>query len=238
MKIAVHQPQYLPWLGYVDKIDQADCFVLLDDVQFKKNEWQNRNRIKTATGWQWLTVPVLQRFPQRISEVRINNAVSWSRKHLQALISNYARAPFFDIHRPFFVEVYARQWTFLADLNRSMLRYLVEVLGLQTHLVLASSLALPDCDQVTDRLIALCQALGADTYLSGTGGRDYLDLRRFEAAGLQICFQAFQGSRYPQRFGVFEPNLSIVDLMFNCGERSLQVLREGRAEVQAREESR
>jgi hypothetical protein len=221
-------------LGYIDKIDQADCFVLLDDVQFKKNEWQNRNRIKTASGWQWLTVPVLQHFPQRISEVRINNAVAWSRKHLQALISNYARAPFFAIHRPFFAEVYARQWTCLADLNESILRYIVEVLGIQTPLVLASSLALPDCDQATDRLIALSQALGADTYLSGVGGRDYLDLGRFEAAGLQVCFQAFQCAGYPQRFGVFEPNLSVVDLVFNCGAQSLQVLRQGRAEVQAK----
>lgn len=226
MKIAIHQPQYLPWLGYFDKIDQVDCFVLLDDVQFKKNEWQNRNRIKTAAGWQWLTVPVLQRFPQRILEVRINEAVPWTRKHLQALISHYTGAPFFSVHRPFFEEIYRREWTLLTDLNHVTIAYLAEALGSHTKLVLASSLALPDSAMSTERLIAICHALGADTYLSGSGGRSYLDLERFSAAGLQVLFQVFQCRSYPQRFGAFVPNLSIVDLLCNCGAESLQLLRD------------
>lgn len=226
MKVAVHQPQYLPWLGYFDKMDQADCFVILDQVQFKKNEWQNRNRIKTAAGWQWLTVPVLHRFPQRISEVKVNNAAPWSRKHLGALVSNYSGTPFFDVHRPFFEEIYARDWTLLLDLNLATLSYLAQVLGIRTKLHLASSL--PERGEATDRLVAICQALGADTYLSGAGAREYLDVQRFEEAGIRVVFQAFQCPLYPQRFGAFEPNLSLVDLMFNCGEASLQVLRQGR----------
>ena len=239
MKVAIHQPQYLPWLGYFDKMDQVDGFVLLDTVQFKKNEWQNRNRIKTASGWQYLTVPVFHRFPQRISEVRINNAAPWSRKHLQALISNYSGAPFFDVHRPFFEEVYHREWNLLIDLNLRILDYLVEALGVQTKLVLASSLraginpappeGLPG--EKTDRLIAICQALGADTYLSGIRGKGYLDLGRFEEAGIQVLFQAFQCPWYPQRFGPFESNLSIVDLLFNCGSGSLKIIRQGRREA-------
>jgi hypothetical protein len=226
MKVAVHQPQYLPWLGYFDKMDQADCFVVLDQVQFKKNEWQNRNRIKTASGWQWLTVPILHRFPQPLSEVRVNNAAPWSRKHLQALIANYSGAPFFEAHRPFFEEVYDREWTLLIDLSRTMLAYLIEALGIQTKLVLASSL--PTRDGATDRLVAICETLGADTYLSGAGGRDYLELERFAEAGMRVLFHTFQCPPYPQRFGAFEPNLSIVDLLFNCGEESLEVLRQGR----------
>lgn len=228
MKVAIHQPQYLPWLGYFDKMDQADCFVILDHVQFKKNEWQNRNRIKTASGWQWLTVPVLHRFPQRISEVRINETAPWSRKHLQALVLNYATAPSFDAHRAFFEEAYAREWKLFIDLALTTLAYLVEALGIQTKLVLASSLALPEREGATDRLVSICQALGADSYLSGTGGRGYLDLGRFVEAGIQVWFQAFQCPPYPQEFGAFEPNLSIVDLLFNCGSQSLQVLRQGR----------
>jgi len=129
MKVAIHQPQYLPWLGYFDKMAQVDCFVVLDNVQFKKNEWQNRNRIKAASGWQWLTVPVLHRFPQRISEVRVNHRAAWPRKHLQALLSSYSGTPFFEVHRPFFEEVYAREWARLAELNLATLRYLVEALG-------------------------------------------------------------------------------------------------------------
>jgi len=231
MRVAIHQPHYLPWLGYFDKMDQVDSFVLLDTVQFKKNEWQNRNRIKTATGWQYLTVPVLHRFPQRICEVRINNAVPWSRKHLQALISNYNGTPFFDLYIPFFQEVYRREWTLLLDLNLTVLAYLVEALGIRTKLVLASSLPLPEREGTTERLIAICQALGAETYLSGLGGKGYLDLERFEEAGIRVLFQAFQCPRYPQRFGSFEPNLSIVDLLFNCSEESLQILRQGRQET-------
>jgi hypothetical protein len=230
MKVAIHQPQYLPWLGYFDKIDQADCFVLLDDVQFKKNEWQNRNKIKTAAGWQWLTVPVLHRFPQRICEVKINQTDPWSRKHLQALTSNYGSAPFFDLHRPFFEEIYGREWTLLVDLNVAAITYLAEALGIRTKLVMASSLPVPAELEATDRLISICQAVGANTYLSGVGGREYLDLAPFKEAGIGVLFQAFQTQPYPQRFGAFVPDLSIVDLLFNCNDQSLQIMRQGREE--------
>ena len=228
MKVAIHQPQYLPWLGYFDKMDQADCFVLLDQVQFKKNEWQNRNRIKTADGWQWLTVPVHHCFPQRISEVAVNNAVPWPRKHLRALTLNYASAPAFEAHRAFLEEVYGHEWKRLAELTRETLRYLVDALGIRTRLLSASSLDLPEGESSTARLVSICRALGADTYLSGIGGRDYLELDRFAEAGIAVAFQAFECAPYPQRFGPFEPNLSIVDLLFNCGGASLGVLRQGR----------
>ncbi len=98
MIVSVHQPQYLPWLGYFDKIERSDIFVFLDNVQFKKNEWQNRNKIKTSEGWQWLSVPVIHKFMQKISEVKINNTVWWGKKHLNALVTNYSKAPFFKDH--------------------------------------------------------------------------------------------------------------------------------------------
>jgi hypothetical protein len=229
MRVAVHQPQYLPWLGYFDKMDRVDCFVLLDSVQFKKNEWQNRNRIKSASGWQWLTVPVVHRFSQRISEVRIHNATRWWRKHLQTLTVNYASAPDFDFHRPFFEALYAREWIWLLDLALEALGYLADALGIRAKLVLASSLALPESANATGRLVAICQALGAETYLSGPGGAGYLDLERFGEAGIRVEFQAFECRPYPQRFGAFEPGLSLVDLLFNCGPQSLEVLRRGRS---------
>jgi len=94
---AIHQPQYLPWLGYIDKMDKADVFCFLDNVQYKKNEWQNRNRVKTVGGWQWVTVPVSYKFPEKINAVKINNSVNWRRKHLQALVTNYGKAPYFSL---------------------------------------------------------------------------------------------------------------------------------------------
>jgi WbqC-like protein family len=227
MRVAIHQPQYLPWLGYFDKMDRADCFVILDDVQFKKNEWQNRNRIKTPAGWQWLTVPVRHRFPQRISEVRLDGAAPWPRKHLGALVANYSGAPAFERHRPFLEESFARPWDRLLDLSLGTLGYLMGALGIETKLVLASALDPAPAENATDRLIAICRAVGADTYLSGTGGRDYLDAPRFDRAGLRVEVQAFRCPVYPQRFGGFEPNLSIVDLLFNCGAESLAILRGG-----------
>ncbi len=228
MRVAVHQPQYLPWLGYFDKMDRADCFVLLDDVQFKKNEWQNRNRIRTPAGWQWLTVPVLHRFPQRIAEVRIDAAVPWARKHLGALTGNYAGAPAYERHRRFFEDVYGRPWDRLLDLTLATLDYLTGALGIVTKVVLASALDLPPAASATDRLVAICRALGADIYLSGAGGSHYLDPSQFDRAAIRVEVQAFACPAYPQRFDGFEPNLSVVDLLFNCGAESLAILRGGR----------
>jgi hypothetical protein len=225
VRVAVHQPQYLPWLGYFDKMDRVDCFVLLDDVQFKKNEWQNRNRIRTAAGWQWLTVPVRHRFPQRIAEVLVDGQAPWRRKHLAALVASYGVAPAFPVHRPFFADLYARDWSRLVDVSVTALTYLAGALGITTKLTLASTLALPDSIRATERLVAICRTLGADAYLSGAGGREYLDVERFEQAGIRVAFQAFRCPTYPQRFGAFEPNLSVVDLLFNCGPASLAILR-------------
>ena len=228
MIVAIHQPQYLPWLGYFDKIDRADLFVFLDTVQYKKNEWQNRNRIKTAQGTQWLTVPVLYRFPERILEVGINPRVNWARKHLQALRTNYAKARFFERCFPLFEDLYVREWERLVDLNVECARRLTQELGIDTPLRAASEFELSE--EPTDRLIDICRAVGADTYLAGSGGHAYMDLSRFEAAGIEVLFQVFDHPVYPQLFGAFEPNLSLVDLLFNCGEESLRLIRGTREE--------
>jgi len=113
--VAIHQPQYLPWLGYFHKLITADAFCFLDNVQYKKNEWQNRNRIKTAAGWQWLTVPVGYRFGQAVSEVTINNTVDWQKKHLHALQTNFSRAPFYEEVIAVLSDGFARKWDLLAD---------------------------------------------------------------------------------------------------------------------------
>ena len=229
MIVAVHQPQFLPWLGYFDKMDRADVFCYLDNVQYKKNEWQNRNRIKTAQGWQWLTVPVRYKFPQKINEVRINNAVNWKKKHLQAFRTNFSKAPFFGEYFGMFEEIYLKEWEFLSEFNIYLAERIKEILNVGTNpTVVASNLNVSD--DPTDRLIDICRILGGDTYLSGRDGVKYMNLERFKESGVKVIVQDFQHPGYPQLFGEFQSHLSIVDLLFSCGQNSMAYIRKGRAD--------
>jgi hypothetical protein len=223
MLITIHQPQYLPWLGYLDKIDKADVFVILDNVQFKKNEWQNRNRIKTAQGHQWITVPVLYRFPEKINEVRINNKANWGRKHLQALITNYSKSTYFDNYKSFFEDIFSRSWDRLVDINIEIIKFLISALDLKTKLVIASDLKLRE--EPTERLVDICKMLDGNRYLAGKDGNKYMNLELFEQEGIDVIFQDFKHPVYHQLFGDFEPCMSAIDLLFNCGDNSLEILR-------------
>lgn len=224
MIVAIHQPQYLPWLGYFDKLDKADVFCFLDNVQFKKNEWQNRNRIRTAQGWQWLTVPVHYRFPQSIDTVQINRNTNWQRKHFNALVTNYGKAPYFKAFIDFFEAVFSREWQDLAELNIHLIHRLCEMLGIEKcEIYRSSEMTLPA--QPTDRLIEICRQFGGDTYLAGAAGGGYMDIDRFRENGISLKFQNFLHPQYPQQFKGFQSHLSVVDLLFNCGPESLAVLR-------------
>jgi hypothetical protein len=223
--VAVHQPQYLPWLGYFDKIRRADVFCFLDDVQYKKNDWQNRNRIRTARGWQWLTVPVCYRFPQKISEVTINNAVNWRHKHLQALITNYSRTPYYKDYSGLFEDVYSETWDSLCDLNIFLIKRLGSALGLNQKLIVKTS-DFKLSEDPTERLIDICKVLDADTYLSGQDGTKYMDMDRFRQSGISVEVQDFNHPVYPQAFKDFESHMSVIDLLFNCGPKSLEVIEE------------
>jgi hypothetical protein len=226
VKVAIHQPQYLPWLGYFDKLDSADVFVILDTVQFKKHEWQNRNRIRTKDGWQWLTVPIIDRFPERIDQVEINVRTDWQRKHAQALRLHYGGAPFWNPLGPELVALLEKPWMRLRDLNVAVLELLCQHLGITTSCVLASSLSARE--EPTDRLIDLCRAVGGTMYLAGQTGPSYMDVGRFSRAGMAVQVQAYQHPQYPQRHPPFVSHLAVVDLLFNCGSESLTILRSGR----------
>ncbi len=227
MKLAAHQPQYLPWLGYFDKMDRVDVFVLLDTVQYRKNEWQNRNRIRTATGWQWLTVPVHYRFPMSITEVRIDDDGPWRRKHREALRIHHARAPFRDQILPALDGLLEEPFRSLAELNARCVRLLAGLLGVRTPIVPASSLnGLPS--GADERLIALCHRLGCSTYLAGAGGTEYMDPEAYRRAGIAVETQAFRHPVYAQAYPGFEPNLSAIDLLVNCGPGAIRRVRETR----------
>ncbi|RMH50863.1 MAG: hypothetical protein D6682_06005 [Zetaproteobacteria bacterium] len=204
----------------------ADAFVILDTVQYHKNEWQNRNRIKGANGVQWLTVPVHYRFGQRIHEVEIAGQ-RWARKQIASIRQSYARAPFFGDYWPPLERLLARAadegWR-LSRLNIAVIRLLGSQLGCTAPLAVASEMdAAPE--EPTGRLIALCRQLGATGYLSGAEGRNYLRREAFAEAGLALCFQRVEAPRYPQLHGTFVSHLSVVDLLYNCGPQAAEIVR-------------
>ncbi len=224
MIVAAHQPQYLPWLGYFDKIYRSDIFVLLDNVQFKKNEWQNRNRIKTAQGAQWLTVPVSYKFPQLINQVEINNKDKWQHRQRQAIISNYKKASHWYLLEKFFEEIFSSKWQYISQLNIHVVKKLAELLGITRSLYVASELGeFPE--DPDDRLIALTKHFDADTYLAGGGGREYMNMEKYAESGIEVIFQEYEHPVYDQLFGDFKPFMSVVDLIYNHGQASLEILR-------------
>lgn len=216
MIVSVHQPQYIPWLGYFDKIARSDCFVFLDCVQYKEREFQNRNRIRLKDGWMWLSVPVIAGGArQPIGAVKIDNGADWRRTHRESLRTWYGGAPFFGEQFPFFDETYAREWESLSELNVHITRYLLKALAISTPLVFESELKISGTS--TRRIVEICKALKADTYLSGGGGREYLDEPLFAENGITLRYQEFTHPVYEQRFMPFEPYMSCVDLLFNHG---------------------
>ena len=223
MIVAIHQPQFMAWLGYFDKMDQADCFVLLDNVQYKKNELQNRNRIK---GPQWLTVPVRFKFPDLITEVGVDISDLWRQKQWRALKTNYGKAPYWLLCEEFLEQFYEREWDRLSQVNKASVEWIRGALGIDTTLRIASEMELSE--EPTQRLIDICKAVGADTYLAGIDGKTYMDLERFTAAGLQIVIQEYEHPVYSQLYGEFASHLSALDLLCNCGPESGKVIRRGR----------
>lgn len=237
MKLSVHQPHYHPWIGYIDKIDQSDVFVILDNVQFKKREFQNRNKVMSGNGIQWLTVPVVNkgRYYQTTGEVEIDNTVNWQKKHFSSIVQTYRRTEYFDMYYPFLKELYIDQkWNKLIDLNVEMLRGIMSFLGINVRMYFESQLETDGFK--TERIVNICKALDQDAYLSGKGAKVYLDELMFTREGIILEYQDFQHPVYDQG-EQFTPYLSIMDMMFHCGNRSIEMIRRNRKEAFALEYS-
>jgi len=224
--VAIHQPHYLPWLGYLAKWAAADVFVFLDTVQYTKNGWQNRNRIKTADGPQWLTVPVHARLGMGLAEVTVARAQPWAARHHRAIELAYAAAPYLARHRDALTRFYAEPWERLTPLAMASSEWLARTIGVTPPVCRASALG-PLPAEPTERLIAICHAVGADTYLAGRDGAAYMDLSRFEAAGIRVRFQSYAHPEYAQLHGDFTPFLSGLDLLLTHGDEALAILRSG-----------
>jgi hypothetical protein len=223
---AIHQPNYLPWLGWFAKAAQCDVFVLLDDVQFEKGGYTNRVEVKTAQGRTLLTVPVEAggATPPRIDELRIANDARWAERHAKTLAQSYGRCPGWAALGPKIEDVLASGETRLVALNERLIRLVLDALDVRTRVVRASELR-ASAARASDGLVEICRALGAATYLSGAGGRNYNDPAAFAAAGIDLVYSTFEHPTYAQPHGAFESGLSAVDLVFSAPDDAAALLR-------------
>lgn len=217
-KVAILQSNYIPWKGYFDMIASVDEFILYDDMQYTRRDWRNRNQIKTPQGLQWLTVPVQVKgkYHQKIRDTEIDGT-DWAQTHWKALAQNYRRAPHFqaiaDWLEPLYLE---RQHHNLSQLNRSLIEAVCQYLGIKT--ILHNSWDYHLQDGKTERLASLCQQAGGQEYVSGPAARDYIEDKVFEDMGIRLTWFEYSGyPEYPQLWGPFAHNVTVLDLLFNCG---------------------
>lgn len=220
MIMSAHQPAYLPWLGYFDKIRRSDVFVFLDTVQYEKNSFTNRNQIKTANGPVWLSIPVIKtnHFEKIMSEMPLDKNYPWQKKHLNAIRLSYKKARNFDDLYPKLERLYAKDYDSLVDATWDHLMFWLELLNIETKIIKSSSLDISS--KKSDLVFDLCRKTGADHYISGIMGKNYLDVERFTDAGIMVEFQDYKHPVYPQLYGDFIPNMGIVDFAMNVADYS------------------
>lgn len=221
--VAIHQPGYLPWLGFFKKMMNSDIFVFLDDAQYEKKDWDNRNMIRTSTGSTWLTVPVHGHHDLNLNQVKIDDTKHWSQKHKKSILLNYSKANYFEKHRDFIDQFYEKSFDLLIDVNMEFIYYVIKKLEIKTKTLFSSTLKISE--KGSDRVLNICKALDADVYISGTlWAKNHLQVEDFTKNHIKVKFQNFQHPVYRQLHGNFIPNMSIVDLLFNEGENSKQIL--------------
>ena len=221
MKLAIHQPNYLPWPGYFHKMESVDVFLILDTVQYIKLEYDNRCKIKTPEGEQWMTVPISPpSLGTPINKVKFAEGADIWRYNWKTLKNNYSKSAFFNDYQDELREIYGKEWDRLIDLNLKLIKTVRNWLGIETPIKLASELPKSTL-KGTELILSFCRELNADAYLSGVGGKNYLEQEQFDSNNINLEYQNYTPIVYKQMFGDFLPNLSVIDLLFNCGKESL-----------------
>ena len=220
MIVAIHQPNYLPYLGFFDKMARSDIFVIYDDAQFEKGEFQHRNRIRIYHGWKWLTVPVEKKHVP-INEIRIKNEVAtwkgvkWADAHFKDIRDNYKDTTYYSVYEKEIKRIYEKRYDKLVDLNMELINFLKKAFNIDVKIAYSSDLGFTS--KSTERLVEIVEALGGDVHLSGSKGRDYLDVSLFKTKGIKVEFQDFKHPIYKQRYDGFLPNMAAIDALFNTG---------------------
>ncbi|NDC49218.1 MAG: hypothetical protein EBZ61_09120 [Micrococcales bacterium] len=224
MRIGVIQSSFIPWRGYFDFIASVDTFVFHDDIQYTKGDWRNRNKIKTAKGSEWLSVPVSYKsVSQLICDTPIDNSTPWAKKHLRIWQAHYQAAPFFSATKEILTLLNDKDDATISQLNIKLIRNICEYLGISTPMMLSSELAL--VGSKTERLIDLLKKLNATTYLSGPSADAYLDKEAFRRNGIQLEYKSYDYAPYPQLWGDFVGEVTVLDLIANCGPEARNQLR-------------
>lgn len=224
--LTAHQVPYLPWPGLFHKIALADKFVSFDQVQYSPRDWTTRNKIMTTKGPMWLSVPVKKNFGQKLCQVKIDNNQNWHKKHWKSIQLNYQRAAFFKKYAWYFEMIYNdRKFTYLEEMNLGMLMFFLDELGIKTKVYQAGHYDFKG--EKSALVLDMCKQLGAQKYIFGIQGKEYCDVKAFESAGVKPIFQNYIPPQYSTWKGESVPNLSIIDLLFNHGPNSLEILMSG-----------
>jgi hypothetical protein len=225
MIVFVHQPEYIPWLGFFDKLARCDAFVIYDDAQYQHGGFHNRNRIRTPDGWNWLTVPITHGHPQIIKEVKISGD-EWRNRQLSVIRRNYRKAPFFSDYFKVFEEAIGFSHELLIGLNLHLIKAVANILDIKVNMIRSSEFPHLGKEK-NEKLVSICKHIGADTYMSGSGGKAYVNEALFNEANIKVRWHRYEHPIYAQAFSGFEPNMSIVDLLFNLGPKAKETLLSG-----------
>lgn len=221
----VHQPEYLPWIGFFDKLARCNLYVIYDDAQYVHGGYHNRNKIRTNQGWRWITIPIVHNHPQLIKDVKISGN-NWKQEHIRILTQSYEKTPFFKKYFPLIAEALNFNHELLIGLNLHLLKVISEVLDIKAKMVRSSEFPYHGQEK-NEKLVSICKFMGSDIYLSGSGGRTYVDEQAFTNANIKIQWHNYNHPQYIQNFKGFIPNMSILDLIFNTGPQAKQILMNG-----------
>ncbi|MFB5630895.1 MAG: WbqC family protein [Nitrosopumilaceae archaeon] len=222
--LGIHQPTYLPWLGFFKKMMQCDKFVFFDDVQINKKSFHNRNKIRTNTNWIYLTIPIIAGKNTKINEVKIDNTKNWAKKHEKSIIFNYAKAKYFEDYKKNIELIYGKKYDLLIDLDIEIIEFIMKQLQIKTKIFRSSELDIQG--QGSERILNICKELNTDVYISGTvWAKEHLRLNDFSSNKINVKFQNFIHPKYKQCFEPFLPNMAAIDLLFNEGENAVNILK-------------
>ena len=226
--VTIHQPNYLPWVGFFQKVSMADIFVILDTALFTKNGFIHRNKIRTKNGWRWLTIPISNKFKGvPIKDVLLPQDKKWRSQHWNLILGNYGKARYFKEYKEFFEGVYKNMpYKTLGELNEAIIRYLLKLFDIKPVIVRSSNMDISEELHKTDLNLKIVKKVGGDVYISGIGGKKYLDVEKFTKNRVTVKFFEFEPFEYPQRWPGFEPYMSVIDLLFNVGaEKSRELIK-------------